>query len=69
MPLTIGVDVGGTKIAAGVVDDEGTSLPSCVAKLHPPIRQRLSMLWRVSPRSSRSRTRSRASASARRFHR
>ncbi|WP_158880108.1 ROK family protein, partial [Streptomyces sp. NRRL F-4428] len=26
MGLTIGVDIGGTKIAAGVVDEEGTIL-------------------------------------------
>ncbi|MEU2793475.1 MULTISPECIES: ROK family glucokinase [unclassified Streptomyces] len=29
MGLTIGVDIGGTKIAAGVVDEEGTILETC----------------------------------------
>ncbi|MEV4436842.1 ROK family glucokinase [Streptomyces sp. NPDC049555] len=29
MGLTIGVDIGGTKIAAGVVDEEGTILATC----------------------------------------
>jgi glucokinase len=29
MGLTIGVDIGGTKIAAGVVDEEGTILDTC----------------------------------------
>jgi glucokinase len=35
MGLTIGVDIGGTKIAAGVVDEEGTLLETCKV-LTPP---------------------------------
>ncbi|MEU6116491.1 ROK family glucokinase [Streptomyces sp. NPDC047117] len=35
MGLTIGVDIGGTKIAAGVVDEEGTILETCKVPTPP----------------------------------
>ncbi|AEW93625.1 MULTISPECIES: ROK family glucokinase [Streptomycetaceae] len=35
MGLTIGVDIGGTKIAAGVVDEEGTILDTCKVPTPP----------------------------------
>ncbi len=35
MGLTIGVDIGGTKIAAGVVDEEGTILDTCTVSTPP----------------------------------
>ncbi|MFE6776155.1 ROK family glucokinase [Streptomyces sp. NPDC057702] len=35
MGLTIGVDIGGTKIAAGVVDEEGTILDTCEVATPP----------------------------------
>ncbi|AXK32613.1 ROK family protein [Streptomyces armeniacus] len=35
MGLTIGVDIGGTKIAAGVVDEEGTILETCKVATPP----------------------------------
>ncbi|MFF4405579.1 ROK family glucokinase [Streptomyces sp. NPDC002536] len=35
MGLTIGVDIGGTKIAAGVVDEEGTILATCKVPTPP----------------------------------
>ncbi|MGP4003319.1 ROK family glucokinase [Streptomyces sp. 8N706] len=35
MGLTIGVDIGGTKIAAGVVDEEGSILETCTVSTPP----------------------------------
>ena len=56
MGLTIGVDIGGTKIAAGVVDEEGNILDTHTVPTVPergcPTDQSRSMCWPVPGPSS-----------------